>query len=194
VVNKVQILLLVAISSCLLAAARPGKSPQLFIDRSVAPDFAALIQATWRQFLVIFDARQDCFGDLRVVAVATLADRAQYDPATATVMVRVPARGSTLEVALVHEWAHHLEFQCAAQMELRPAFLAAQGLPPDTPWYADQGSTKLPAYRWATIPSEQFAEMVAALVLNRQNLRTPVPLTEDGVRIITAWARNEALP
>ncbi|MEZ4726257.1 MAG: hypothetical protein R3E79_03885 [Caldilineaceae bacterium] len=193
-VTKVQILLLLTISSCLLAAAQPGKSPQLFIDRSVAPDFAALIQTTWRQFLTVFDARKDCFGDLRIVAVEALADRAQYDPATATVTVRVPARGSALQVALVHEWAHHLEFQCAAQMELRPAFLAAQGLPSDTPWYAEDGSTALHAYQWATIPSEQFAETVVALVLAQQRVRTPARVTEAGKQVIAAWARKGLLP
>lgn len=142
----------------------------------------------------MFDARSDCFGDLRIVAVHMLADRAQYDPLTATVVVRVPARASALQVALVHEWAHHLEFQCTAHLALRPAFLAAQGLPAHTPWAAAQGSANLPTYQWATIPSEQFAETVAAIVLNRKDLRTPVTLTEDGIRIITAWARKEPLP
>lgn len=194
VVNKVRILLCIAVSSYLLAAAQPGKTPQLWIDRSVAPDFAALIRTTWDSFLIVFAARQDCFGDLRIVAVTELADRAQYEPATATVLVRVPARGSALRAALVHEWAHHLEFQCAAQVELRPAFLAAQGLPPDSAWYAADGSTALHAYQWATIPSEQFAETVVAVVLDQQRMRTPARVTAAGRQVITAWARKAALP
>lgn len=192
--TKLQIFLPLVLGCALLAAAQPSRSPQLFVDASVAPDFAALIRTTWQQFLGVFDARKACFGDLRIVAVKTLADRAQYDPATATVLVRVPARGSALQAALVYEWAHHLEFQCAAQIELRRAFLAAQGLPPNSPWYAAHGSTELLTYQWATIPSEQFAEAVAVLVLNRPHFRTPVAVTEDGLRIIKAWARKEPLP
>ncbi|MFN8492916.1 MAG: hypothetical protein U0350_35260 [Caldilineaceae bacterium] len=185
---------LIALSLFLLFSAQPRNVPRVMIDASVAPDFAELIRDTWWRFLGFFAERSDCFGDVRIVAVHTLADRADYDPASATVSVLVPERGSLLRAALVHEWAHHLEFQCPAQMELRPAFLAAQGNPPNTPWRAEHGSVNLPAYRWAAIPSEQYAETVAAAVLDNRALRTPVNITDNGIRVITAWARKETLP
>jgi hypothetical protein len=189
-----RLLLLIAVGGYLLSTAQPKAMPRLLIDQSVAPDFRALMQETWWQFLGFFATRSDCFGDLRVVAVKELVDRARYDPATATMLVRVPERGSLLQAALVHEWAHHVEFRCAAQVEMRAAFLQAQGLAPDTPWYAAAGSVNLPPYQWARIPSEQFAETVAALVVEKPGLRTVVPITAEGMQVVWAWARQEQLP
>lgn len=168
-----------------------NQQPRVLIDKSVAPDFAALIEETWSQFLTVFLTRSDCFGDVRVVAVKELEDQAQYDPATATLYVRVPARGSRLRSALVHEWAHHLEFQCAAQVTIRSTFLEAQGFPVDSSWHRDTGSVSLRTYRWASIPSEQFAETTVALVLGEQAVHTPVRITEEGLSIISAWANNQ---
>lgn len=168
--------------------------PRVLIDSSVAPDFKELINETWWKFLVFFEARTDCFGDVRVVAVKELSDRARYIPETATVLVRIPERGSLLRNALIHEWAHHIEFQCAAQIEMRSSFLAAQGFAPNTPWRAEKGSVELPTYLWAKIPSEQFAEMVTAVVLNNQDMRTPVPMSDRGIQIVRAWARKQPLP
>jgi hypothetical protein len=42
--------------------------PRLIIDASVDQDFATVIQETWVQFLLVFAARGDCFGDVRVKA------------------------------------------------------------------------------------------------------------------------------
>ena len=168
--------------------------PRVMVDDSVAPDFALVIRETWWQFLNFFGARTDCFGDIRIVAVQTLSDQARYDPATATVWVHVPETASLLKAALIHEWAHHIEFQCAAQVEMRTAFLAAQDLPINTPWRAANGSVNLRSYLWATIPSEQYAETVAVSVLDNRGLRTAVPISEQGIQVVTAWARKEPLP
>jgi len=168
--------------------------PRVVLDDSVAPDFRTLIQATWVQFLNVFDARASCFGDIRIVAVKELADRAQYDPTTVTMLVRVPERGSLLRAALVHEWAHHVEFQCAAHSEMRLAFLDAQGMPRNTPWQSMQGSTHLPFYEWGKIPSEQYAETVVAVVLGDRSFWTPVRITDEGLRVVRAWAKKEPLP
>lgn len=163
----------------------------MIIDDSVAADFALLIRENWGKFLAVFAARSDCFGDIRIIAVKELADQAHYDPATATVLIRVPARGSLLRRALVDEWAHHLEFQCAAQVELRPAFLVAQGLPANTPWQLEAGSINMRTYLWAKIPSEQYAETVAAIVLDNPHLRTTAPITAAGIQVIQAWASEK---
>ena len=77
----------------------PAAPPRLIIDESVAGDFATLAAATWDSFMDEFAARGDCFGDVRLRAVRTLNSRAAYDPATATVTVRVPGTAALLQSA-----------------------------------------------------------------------------------------------
>jgi len=165
--------------------------PRLIIDASVDQDFAALIQETWAQFLAVFGPRRDCFGDVLVKADYDLTDRAMYDPRTATVSVRVPERASILKGALVHEWAHHVEFQCEAHTEMRAAFIEAQGMPADTPWRLEAGTTDILSSDWATIPSEQYAETTIVLVLGERPISTKAPITAEGIEVIRAWAQKE---
>jgi hypothetical protein len=165
--------------------------PRLIIDASVDQDFAAVIQETWVQFLRVFAARRDCFGDVRVKADYDLVDRAMYDPRTATISVRVPERASILKGALVHEWAHHVEFQCEAHTEMRAAFIEAQGLPANTPWRSESGSVNILSSDWANIPSEQYAETTIVLVLGERPVSTKAPITTEGVEVIRAWAHKK---
>jgi len=165
--------------------------PRLIVDDSVAPDFRALAEETWAGFLETFEARADCFGDVRLQATRTLDSRASYDPKDATVTVRVPGTPAMLQSALIHEWAHHLEFQCQAQKSLRPAFLAAQGLPPDTPWRPADASANMPASAWANVPSEQYAEATVALVLGRRPIPTKARVTREAIRVVAEWAAGD---
>ena len=165
--------------------------PKLIVDESVASDFHALASETWGKFLTTFAARRTCFGDVRLRATRQLDSRAAYDPATATVTVRVPATAALLREALVHEWAHHLEFQCEAQQSLRPAFLQAQGLPPDTLWRLDRNRATTPQSAWDDIPSEQYAEAAIELVLGRRQISTGVHLKPEAVRVLAAWAAGD---
>ena len=168
----------------------PGseQSPRLMADDTVADDFRILAEETWGQFLAVFPARTDCFGDVYLHAAYNLNSRAAYDPDTATVTVRVPATPVMLQSALVHEWAHHIEFQCDAQKELRAAFLAAQGLPADTLWRPDDDPAHTPESAWATIPSEQYAEAVIELVLGRRQIPTTARVSVEAVQVIAEWA------
>jgi hypothetical protein len=174
-------------------AAGPG-GPQLIADGSVAADFEALAQATWMRFREVFSARGDCFSDVHLHAMGALGSRATYDPETAVVTVRVPGTAAMLQSALLHEWAHHLEFQCRAHEELRPAFLAAQGLPLDTPWRPDVPPADIPASEWRQIPSEQYAEAVIEVVLGGRPVPTNVRLSREAVRVVAEWARGEGCP
>ncbi|MCB0111056.1 MAG: hypothetical protein KDE53_34280 [Caldilineaceae bacterium] len=162
----------------------------MIIDKSVAADFRSLIEETWGQFFGVFGPRADCFGDVHIKVDYDLTDRAMYDPRTATITVRVPERASILKGALVHEWAHHVEFQCDAHTELREAFLAAQGMPANTPWRSAGGSVDVLSSDWAKIPSEQYAETTIVLVLGKRPVETSAPITEDGVNVIRAWAQK----
>lgn len=165
-------------------------TPRLIIDASVAPDFAAVIQETWGQFLLVFAARSDCFGDVRVKADYDLSDRAMYDPQTATISVRVPERASILKGALVHEWAHHVEFQCEAHTEMRAAFIEAQNMPANTLWRSESGSVQLLSSDWANIPSEQYAETTIVVVLGERPISTEALITAKGMQVIRAWAQK----
>ena len=167
-------------SFLLLGACQPtSAAPRLLIDDSVAPDFQQLAQATWADFLTAFQARTDCFGDVRLQAVSDLPSRAAYDPATATVSVRVPGTPAFLQSGLIHEWAHHVEHQCPEHLELRPAFLTAQGLPANADWFSGES--------WAATPSEQYAEAVVVLVLGRRAVSTKAFLTEKSIQVVRAW-------
>ena len=171
-----------------LASPTPKPLPRLIIDDSVANDFATLAQATWQQFLKVFRARTDCFGDVYLHAATDLSSRAAYDPKTETVTVRVPGTQAMLQSALTHEWAHHIEFQCPAQKEMRAAFLVAQGLPPDTLWRPDDTPANTPESQWAKIPSEQYAEATIEVVLGGRQIPTTAWVTPEAVRVIEQWA------
>jgi hypothetical protein len=170
---------------------KPKPAPKLIIDASVADDFRALAVETWTEFLTVFWARSDCFGDVRLRATRTLNSRAAYDPDTATVMVRVPGTPAMLRGALIHEWAHHIEFQCEAHKDLRPAFLAAQGFPPDTLWRPDDTPANTPVSAWPDIPSEQYAEATIELVLGRRQIPTEVRVTQEAIHVIEVWAAGD---
>lgn len=180
----VVVVVVLALASC----SQPKELPRLIVDESVAGDLEALAQETWAQFLAVFRARGGCFGDVTLRATKTLDSRAGYDPETATATVRVPATAAILQEALVHEWAHHIEFQCKDHEELRSAFLAAQGLPPDMAWRPDIPPADIPASMWPDIPSEQYAEATIILVLGRRQIATGVRVKPEAVRVIGEWA------
>jgi hypothetical protein len=193
---SIRVVLVVAISmvasSCALRqTATPKPLPRLIADDTVADDFRILAEETWGQFLTVFQARTDCFGDVYLRATYDLNNRAAYDPDTATVTVRVPATPAMLQGALIHEWAHHIEFQCDAQKELRPAFLAAQGLPADTPWRTDYTPANTPESDWANIPSEQYAEATIEVVLGSRQIPTTARVSVEAVQVIATWASGK---
>ena len=174
--------LVVLLSGNTASCRTAGQPPRLVVDGSVAADFEALALETWDQFLVAFRARSGCFGDVHVRAVYALDSRAGYDPDTATATVLVPGTPAMLQSGLVHEWAHHVEFQCNEQQDLRPAFLAAQGLPTDTPWRSPDES--------AISPSEQYAEAAIEFVLGTRPIPTEAHVTREAIRVVQEWAEG----
>lgn len=161
---------------------------RLIPDDSVASDLQALAQETWSMFLATFKSRTACFGDVHLHAAKDLNSRGAYDPATAKVTVRVPATVAMLQAALIHEWAHHIEHQCEAHQQLRPAFLRAQGLPADTPWQVDYSPADIPESEWALIPSEQYAEGTIELVFGERQIPTTARVKREAVNVIAGWA------
>lgn len=164
--------------------------PSLIIGDSVAGDFRQVAEDTWTQFLAKFAYRQQCFGDVRLKASRTLTDRAAYDPDSATVTVRVPGTVAMLQSALVHEWAHHVEFQCPEHEALREPFMAAQGFPAGTPWRPDALPAEIPMRVWKEIPSENYAEATVELVLGRRQIPTGVRVKREALAVLAAWVEG----
>lgn len=183
----VMVAVAVLISATLSSCSQTSGPPELIIDESVANDFETLAIETWNEFLTVFQSRSGCFGDVHLHATRTLDSRATYDPDSATVTVRIPGTAAMLQSALVHEWAHHIEFQCNQHKTLRPVFIDALGLPPDTPWRPEV----LPVNTSADMPSEQYAEATIVLVLGRRQIPNGVRITEDAIRAIEEWAAGD---
>ncbi len=173
------------------ASPAPEQLPNLIVDYSVADDFARLAQASWQRFLTAFSGRTGCFGDVYLHAAAGLDSRAAYDPGTKIVTVRVPGTPAMLTGALIHEWAHHVEFQCPAHKGLRRAFLLAQGLPSETLWRPDDTPANTPESAWADIPSEQYAEAAIEVVLGGREIPTTARVSPAAVRVVARWAAGQ---
>ncbi len=168
-----------------------GQRPQLLFDESVGSDFQALAIETWDRFLTVFDARLGCFGDVRLTARRSLDSRAGYDPDTATVTVRVPGTPAMLQSALVHEWAHHVEFQCTEHQEFRRLFLVAHGLPPESLWWRAGTLVAAGTDIEEDSPSEQWAEATIEVVLGNRPIPNGVHVTEEMVRMVQAWTAGD---
>ncbi len=191
--RHVSFLVIACLAAGILAGCTPppplARLPRLILDKSVGDDFAALAQSTWQQFLEVFQTHTNCFGDVHLRAATDLPSRAAYNPQTATITVRVPGSAAMLQSALVHEWAHHIEFQCPAQKEMRAAFIAAQGLPPGTLWRPDNTPANTPESEWASIPSEQCAEAAIELVLGERPIPTTARVSPGAVGVLREWAK-----
>jgi hypothetical protein len=155
--------------------------PQIAFVEGVPADLQALSASTWDRFTDAFAARWSCLPDVTVAAAWRLADRATYDPHRRLVTIRIPGTAPNLRATLVHEFAHHIEFTCPEQRRLRARFLAAQGLPPGTPWFG--GAT------WERIPSEQFAEATVQAVVGRPSLPR-VLVSSEALSMIREWGRG----
>ena len=161
-------------------------TPCLIVGPSVDEGFAALAADTWSRFLVVFAPLAPCLPDVHLQASYTLPARAGYDPVTATVTVRVPGSAARLRAALIHEWAHHLEFQCPQALDpLRPAFLAAEDFPPHAVWRPADADTV--ADHWADLPSEHFAEAAIELVLGHNATPTQIRVRSETLAAMRAW-------
>lgn len=154
--------------------------PHLDIGDSVATDLAMLATATFDEFVAAAPALRHCIGAPRLEAAVELDDLATYDQPSATIKVRVPATAPSLRGSLVHELGHHLEVACSSQLDVRPAFVAAQGAPETTPWFV--------GVAWEDRPSEQFAEAVVEVVLGRRSRsQLRLRLTPEAVALVARW-------
>jgi len=167
----------------LFALVMPGSTarvPDLTITGSSPDDLRALIVATWDRFIEAFPARRSCLALVRVQGAWNLDDRGSYDPGRRLVTVRIPGTAPNLRDSLVHEFAHHMEFTCPEQHDVRVPFLVAQALPRSASWF--EGSS------WETTPSEQFAEAVVQVVLGPP-AHPAVLILPRSVALLRVWGR-----
>ena len=166
----------------LLVAACSGPSdPALVFGNDTPGDLEELSSTTFARFVEVFPAQADCIGTVTLEGARELDDRARYDPASASITIRIPATAPQLEISLVHELAHHLEFSCPTHPELRAGFQTEQAL--EGEWF--DGET------WENTPSEQWATAVVELVLGRLDERARVNVSPAALAIVAAWAGGE---
>jgi len=159
---------------------RSDRPSGLSFDASVPEDLRVLATQTWEDFLTVHEARRTCISPPTLQAVWTLDERGEYLPSSATVIVRVPGTAALLRATMVHEFAHHVEFTCPDQEDLRPAFLIAQGFPPSSDWFHGDS--------WETTPSEQYAEATVEVVVGRRAHHGNIWITNEAADIVRRWA------
>jgi hypothetical protein len=172
-------LLVLAVTLLAACGAAPA-TPMLEFGDNTPDDLRALASETYQAVVEAFPAREDCLGRLVLSGAWELDDRAVYAPDRREITVRTPATAGQLEVSIVHEMAHHLEFSCPEQAELRPSFLTAQGFDPSADWFRGDS--------WETTPSEQWASAVVIHVLGRPDERAGVAVDARALDAVRDWA------
>jgi len=157
--------------------------PAISFAAETPDDLTVLGRAVFGDFVEAFPARTDCIGTVEVSGVRELSDRARYHPSLGLIELRIPATAPQLTASLLHELGHHLEHACPSQEELRPQFLAALGIDPDSEW-SDPGV-------YETNPSEMWAEAVVRHVTGRPDTRRPLEVTDAAVILVKRWAEGE---
>jgi len=165
-----------------LALACSAGGPALADD--MPEDLVAVVDSSLAKVDGALTPHLGCLDGLVVSHAWELEDRAEYRSTDRQVVLRVPGTAPDLEFSLVHEIAHHLEFVCPSQLELRPAFLAAQGLAADTAWF--EGDS------WEATPSEMFATAVAEYVTGRSEENRPIALSQETKSLVAEWALTGA--
>lgn len=167
----------------MLLAACGGDPPRLTMDESVPNDLEALAGEVWTRFLAAFPNQHDCIGEVTLVAAWELDDRAQLDPESRRISLRVPATAPQLTESIIHELGHALEFSCPDQHTIRDRFREAAGFSAGADWF-ESGA-------WEDVPSEHWAETVVQYVVGfRLAHAGRVPVKADALDLVAGWANG----
>ncbi len=165
-----------------MASWGPPRNPRIAFADGTPQDLQRLATSAWGDFIASFRRHQDCIDPVTVIPALRLGDRATYSQTDALVTVRVPGTAPNLRAALIHEFAHHLDYTCPRVRHFRRRFLAAQGLATTRPW--GTGAS------WEQIPAEQFADAAVEIVLGRTSwLR--LHAREAALQKMRAWGARE---
>ena len=179
----------VCIVTALLVAGCGGagkEETKLRFAENTPGDLRELATATWSRFDAAFSAHRACTPPVELVGDWDFENRGVYEPDTRKVILGIPGTAAQLESALIHEFAHHVEFNCEAHLDLRPGFLDAQGFPEDAPWA--HGTS------WEATPSEQWAEAAIEVVRGRRLYQRNVAIRLEARELIAAWGQASGTP
>jgi hypothetical protein len=183
VLRALLLILLLAVATFGVALAVDTQTmPTLGFKDTVPDDLRSLASETWQDLLDAHPAVANCIGSATLAAAWELDNRAEYQPDSAMIVIRVPGTAPNLRSQMVHEFAHHIEFTCPEQGELRSAFTHAQGFSGSTEWF--DGET------WETTPSEQYAEATVELVLGRRPHHGNIQISAQAADIVRRWASD----
>lgn len=170
----------VAVAAVMLASAGTDTGYPTISYRDGTPgDVMALGDSTFSDFLQAFPAQQHCVADVEVAHNWDLGPEAGRYRAN-FIEIEVPNTTAAIRGTYLHEFGHHLDFNCA-DAELRAAFMGALGLDPGTDWHSDNRP-------WAQRPAERFAEAVVVIV-GGSSVHPEISLTPESIRIVSSWAR-----
>ncbi|HKX76043.1 MAG TPA: hypothetical protein VJR05_11725 [Acidimicrobiia bacterium] len=157
--------------------------PALSFGESVPEDVRQLTTQAFADFLEAFPGQADCVGTVMLTTEPYLGgDRGRYDPEGPLVALLTPGTAARLRHTFIHELAHHLEFACPGQVELRGPFLSAQGFSDHRDWF--EGDS------WQQTPSEHFAEAVVEVVEGRRGVRYGITLSEEALQLVQTWGQG----
>ncbi len=171
---------LTVLCAVLIAGCGSGAPPSLRFAEDTPPDLSTLADETFSEIADAFPSRHGCLDGIELAGVWEMDDRASYEPDRRRLNVRIPATAPQLEMSIVHEVAHHLEFACPAQADVRPSFLEAQGFEEGHPWF--DGDT------WSDTPSEHWASAVVLHVLERIDEHAGITVTPTARTTVREWA------
>lgn len=175
--------LLVLIAAILAGGCGAGNGngePTLRFGSNAPDDLRRLATEVFATVAEALPARSRCLEGVVLGGAWELDDRGRYEPNTREATIRIPATAGQLEISIVHELAHHIEFACPQADDTRRGFVRAQGLDAGAGWF--DGAT------WETTPSEQWASAVVQYVLARPDERARTPITSEAMEIVATWA------
>ena len=158
--------------------------PRIKVPQGVPADVSEIVDRTWPVFLDTFPARTGCIGDVTLLLVFDVeGGAAVYAPDNATIRIEIPTTPERFEESLVHELGHHLEHRCDPVESIGDAFVAAEGLDPETAWFDRD--------RWFEAPTEHFAEAVVQLTLGERRIHADRFTVRDAsLRLVADWGRD----
>ncbi len=154
--------------------------PRVHYRDGTPGDVMALGDSSFADVLAAFPAQVGCLEDVTVAHNWDLGPEAGFYENN-YIEIEVPNTSARIRRTYVHEFGHHLDFNCSDR-ELRDAFVAAMGHGPGTNWHSE-------SWPWERRPSEQFAEAVVSVV-GGSRLHPDMQLTSEAVRVVEEWARN----
>jgi len=170
----------IVVGAVVVSSGGNDELPRVTYREGTPGDVMALGDSSFADVLAAFPARVGCLRDVTVAHNWDLGTEAGFYEAN-YIEIEVPNTSAQIRQTYVHEFGHHLDFNCVDR-ELRDAFIAAMGHGPSTDWYSESWS-------WERRPAEQFAEAVVAVV-GGSPLHADMQLTSDAVRVVEDWARR----